>query len=296
MADHRVEADFVRDLVQHFRKQISGLGYTVSDVNEVADLARRYLNVARRRIPQLPRQVEVAPEIACPQDSQRELAMLLDRARKGYDLNPWISKNIGCPDFKDALLNDWGVHHFHLSSSIGADGFADRTRELLFAHVSPSHFRALIVMDHGGFASLRLLEILHRNWPEITEMHRLHGVTGTAHPLTDGDVALLRRGGVQAIVELSDGTVLAPPGGGYTADGTSVEIVRQADQLLAVASELEVALKANPRALVESATRSGIELPLIMRLRLEIHGTSAMAVEEASGMRLSLGEFPVLAL
>ena len=51
----------------------------------------------------------------------------------GANVNAFLSKNIRSATGWDGLLWHYGMHHFHLSSDVGVDGFVKRSDHLLFA-------------------------------------------------------------------------------------------------------------------------------------------------------------------
>lgn len=65
------------------------------------------------------------------------------------------------------MLNDWGIYHLHLGTTIQSDGFVEQDNdELLFARITPTKFYLINVMKHGDWERKLIVEILHSNWPE----------------------------------------------------------------------------------------------------------------------------------
>lgn len=75
--------------------------------------------------------------------SQSGYKTLKAKFANGDDVTPHLSSNILNDTYEDYLLNDWGIHHFHLGQNI-SDGFAGRTGPLLFALITNSNVTALI--------------------------------------------------------------------------------------------------------------------------------------------------------
>ena len=134
----------------------------------------------------------------------------------GANVNAFLSKNIRSATGWDGLLWHYGMHHFHLSSDVGVDGFVKRSDHLLFAILAPLDAYFVDVRPHPPkddveWVSQELLHIVHSNWPELIEANVLHGVCGTQ--LTDCEIHQLRRKNMNYAIEI-DGKAIAPLGGG----------------------------------------------------------------------------------
>jgi hypothetical protein len=122
----------------------------------------------------------------------------------------------------DLLLNDWGVHHLHFGHSLRPDGFVERTEdkpELLFVIFRPGVAYVLDVFTHDAFASEEIVRIAVRNWPDRNLFLQVD-VKGGGRPFTADGRQALRRGGMNAFIEI-DGAVFAGRGGGISGAGTS---------------------------------------------------------------------------
>ena len=152
----------------------------------------------------------------------------------GANVNAFLSKNIRSATGWDGLLWHCGMHHVHLSSDVGVDGFVKRSDRLLFALVAPLDAYFVDVRPHPPkdgveWVSQELLHIVHSNWPQLIEANVLHGVCGTQ--LTDGEIHQLRRKSMNYAIEI-DGKAIAPLGGGMAGDGSSVLCTIFASKLL----------------------------------------------------------------
>ena len=152
----------------------------------------------------------------------------------GANVNAFLSKNIRSATGWDGLLWHYGMHHFHLSSDVGVDGFVKRSDHLLFAILAPLDAYFVDVRPHPPkdgveWVSQELLHIVHSNWPELIEANVLHCVCGTQ--LTDCEIHQLRRKNMNYAIEI-DGKAIAPLGGGMAGDGSSVLCTIFASKLL----------------------------------------------------------------
>uniref|UniRef100_UPI001409D0D3 hypothetical protein n=1 Tax=Pseudomonas akapageensis TaxID=2609961 RepID=UPI001409D0D3 len=130
---------------------------------------------------------------------------------------------------QDGLLDDWGVHHFHLG--IGPHpkipGLVERTPPVVFALVTDEVFYAINTYEHQGWASTEIVETLHQNWPDAIHQYVLHGVS--PDPMTESDRTTLRKKRANCVVTVKDGTVYGPLGGPVSASGMTVEAVIRTD-------------------------------------------------------------------
>lgn len=153
---------------------------------------------------------------------------------EGANVNGFLSTRIRSATARDGLLWHYGMHHFHLSSEMDADGFVKRSGHLLFAIIAPEDAYFVDVRSHppkGGIEWSRqeLLLIVHAHWPQLIEANVLHGVHGTQ--LADSEIHELRRKNANYAIEI-DGKAIAPLGGGMAGDGSSVLCTIFAGKLL----------------------------------------------------------------
>lgn len=140
-----------------------------------------------------------------------DLAVIVAHIEQGRDLGKYLSRAVGIaakvPGKKlhrrrdlDLMLNDWGIHHLHISTQVEADGFVTRDGPLLFAAFRPDAAYLIDVMGHGDWVSDRLVQVLVDEWPDEGLVHEVKGgpgfkVTGLARPYTGEERLGLRRRG-----------------------------------------------------------------------------------------------------
>jgi len=87
---------------------------------------------------------------------------------EGVDTRPRMTTAIRTAGYNDGLLSDWGIHRLHIGEKPGGDGFfIERDGPLLFIFVVEAVAYLIDLRDHGSFADEDLIEILHRNWPDV---------------------------------------------------------------------------------------------------------------------------------
>ena len=210
-------------------------------------LVARYFEMNVRHIHPVPRRVHFSDQTHASlgkllrpdhDTSARDARGTVFRLRQlifdGANVNAFLSKNIRSATGWDGLLWHYGMHHFHLSSDVGVDGFVKRSDHLLFAIVAHLEAYFVDVRPHPPkygveWVCQELLHIVHSNWPQLIEANVLHGVCGTQ--LTDSEMHQLRRKSMNYAIEI-DGKAIAPLGGGMAGDGSSVLCTIFASKLL----------------------------------------------------------------
>ncbi len=155
------------------------------------ELLAIYVNWLERLVPARPRQVHRSKAL-----SENPLAVhpvnrpgfdqLIEKIKNGANILPHLSRGIlhgfkGPDSTKpkalskrrdlDLLLNDWGVHHLHIGTKLGPDGFVERKRSkppkpILFAVFRPNDAYLIDLMQHGNWAHEHLVEVMVREWPD----------------------------------------------------------------------------------------------------------------------------------
>ena len=174
-------------------------------------------------------------------EAPEALESLIQRIKGGDDLKPFLSRSVkvaldrrkGTPHHLrkdlDLLLAEWGVHHLHLSMVIQGDGFAKRTRDLLFVVLRPDDAYLIGIFPHGSWTKRSVAERAARNWPKAELFLRSNYAIGLAHEWDESGSAALRKAGLtQAMV--IDGHVYSPKG--QTLGGTSIAISRRVMNLM----------------------------------------------------------------
>jgi hypothetical protein len=247
------------DLWQHCADRIAKLGYTRPAPTgrpaheDAFRLLTQLHNALARRIVQRKRKAHWSSELKERVLPSGDLAALqrIERAvGAGEDLNPWLSMRITKLNGRDLLLYDWGIHHLHLGLVEVLSGFRGRRDDVLFAKVTLDDLFFLDVGRHGEWAEDRFLEIMLADWPDLLAPYRTAG-RDLQPKLTVEERQEAREAGLLTMVELSDGWVYAPPGGGINTAGTSLNGVTWADAILGRVGDVEqhvVAQLANVRA------------------------------------------------
>jgi hypothetical protein len=210
------------------RQEMTVAGFDHSALSD-QDCAITWQSWKRRTVPAGRRTVSKANGFTCPVDLQQGLADLEQAFTTGSPIWPWQSKFIERPTFEDGLYNDYRVVHFHLGVGLHASAYINRTGKLLFAVVDRATVYEIGIYDHGDWFELDILNIIDADWPHLLAAVTLRGIDVQNCPTTREEVKALREAGVVTVIKLKSGRIVAPPGGGITTAGTSIEAVRSAD-------------------------------------------------------------------
>ncbi len=181
------------------------------------------------------------PASLASDDERRAVDTLCAKLAAGIDVHPHLSRRVRCghavrpasgkagPDL-DLLLNDWGIHHLHLSAVPEGDGFNGRTARLLFLMVRHGEAYALMVGDHSSWADLDLVAAAVRSWPGAGLFLHVNGIL-PGSPTASPDIARLRAAGIIAPVVIDGSAYLPGLPLGLSTARTSFRDGRRADEV-----------------------------------------------------------------
>ncbi|HIF9534263.1 TPA: hypothetical protein ACX6S0_002622, partial [Photobacterium damselae] len=168
------------------------------------------------------------------------------------------------------------IHHFHLGETMEGN-FIKRTGPLLFALLVDNKFYAIGIFDHGSWADQDLVEIIHRNWPNVIDKYQIKGIVSSS-PLTEQERLYLRKVNGNSFVTVQDGTTYAPIGAGVVSAGFNVQAVISKDRQRAFLRSLEEHLESQLENLRDVFERQGYNGELELEARLDITESEYKAV------------------
>ncbi len=282
--------DFRSDWIAILRDELSSMGYSMHPHDDPERFSVKYFNLLWRRVPQTPRMVRVPRQFSCPSNLQQGLNLVLKKARSGEDLTPHLSTRLLDADYNDGLLNDWGIHHFHLGTVPfpKKPGFHDRTDPVLFARVTGDRFYAIDVMGHRNWARQRLIEIIHNNWPQSIDSYRIEGILDFKDAVTDQGLKILRDHQINTPVQTADGAVYFGPGGGHAISGDSYQVVRRCMWAERELMLLQEEVKNRSAEIADLLRSKGIKFDTPIRLKLVLQDREAVLIEETTGMGIEI--------
>ena len=175
-------------------------------------------------------------------DLSKGLSILEGKVEKGENINSHLSSLSLTPpksNFNDGMLNDWGIHHFHLGTSYDKNGLIERTSQLLYAIVTQDGFYEICLAEHGRWTDKQLLQIVYDNWGNLLKRFSIPDIQ-ISKDVPSEMLKKLRSACINTPVTLDDGTVLLCPGGGISTNGTSsiaIELLDRFDLFLQAQTE-----------------------------------------------------------
>lgn len=235
-----IQINLIPDMVRIMRRELEEIGYKVN-IPDDRELMMYYFATCKRIVKAIPRTVHVANDLFVPESRRAGYDALIEKFEKGESVMQHMSKQIRGLKFQDKMLFDWGIHHFHLDTTIEADGFVKQHDEIVYAIVDNSDVYVIAIMKHEHWADKNLLEVVLVNWPHLLEPYRI-----TGKPVMDFDskgVEKLREANVNTILTLSDGRGYMGRGMGITSAGTSSDAVLEMIRMQKELSKIEVGIK-----------------------------------------------------
>jgi hypothetical protein len=235
---------------------------------DAAQLLMIYANWRSRVPAPRPREVHIAvgeDEVESWQGNAGAIDAIVNKIRSGEDIGSHLSRRVGVPfetgdalakrNDLDLMLGDWGVHHLHLSTTAGADGFVKRTNDLLFAAFTPEAAYLLGVWSHGSWLEQDVVAKIVRNWPDAGLVH----VAAFAQPKHSYDAktrAELRNAGVSVILDVDGKAVM---GHGMSIAGMSFIGARHTNELLWYLDyQLRLEIEKNPSYFDDEVRSQGL--------------------------------------
>ena len=174
-----------------------------------------------------------------------------------------MSKRVADITARDGLLDHWDIYHLHLGTEIDQrSGLIRRTEHILLCRFDDYRAYFIMVAPHGSrspnaWYQQELIEIIHHDWPDSIDSARIKGVTGVDKRFNDEDIQQLRKANLNALFEVSDGTVYIGPGLGTTGDGTNVADIMFADRTVRATNRIEARIANELPLIREGAKQQG---------------------------------------
>jgi hypothetical protein len=282
----QLKSNFVSDWISILRDILENhWGY---DTAGVADehLPYVYFNAEKRRPDQRPRKIILSNTFKCPANLQTGWDRLQGLIETGQDITPNLSKLVKQLHNKDSMLNDWGVHHFHLGNNIKGE-FTERTGPLMFSLITKENFYVIGVYEHGAWADAEIIEIIHRSWPDEVAQYQIQNII-LATETTEQQRLTLRAKNTNSFVTVNDGTVYAPIGGGVVGAGYNIQAITSTDRQKSTLEALEKQLQSQLINIRDKLVEHGYSGESEVEAKLEITENEYIAILPKFGIAVTL--------
>jgi hypothetical protein len=280
-----LRVDFLADVVVTARDELRAGGFSVSSTASAYDVLFDLFDLVRRQVPQRARQVLRSQEFRCPIHLVSGLVCLEEKLRLGLDVTPHTSRGTKRLRRPDGLLNDWGIHHFHLGVVIESDGYVRRTGVLLFAYVTDNEAYLIQTLPHNSWTERALMDVLRGNWPDLLHPLDLHAAPS---PMPSSSIRKARQGGVMTLHQFDDGLIVFPPGGGYSTNRRPLESSSAVNEMMRKIEMWEAAVRCAYPAFTSWGLSEGWWALDPSHLRLAFHSGMPFAIEPFSTAAIAL--------
>lgn len=275
-AGMNIKLNFIQDWHDQLKGALANCwGVDVSEIRG-RDIPIAYFNAELRRISSRPREIKVSDIFNCPTKFQPGWDNIQKDVLNGNDMTPYLSKKVDCIDYKDPMLNDWGVHHLHLGYNQG-EKFVNRTGSLLFCLVTDNCLYVINIYSHGEWANSDIIEVIHRNWPDVIRQYAINGDQLSCNN-TEEHIKTLRKKCCNSLVQMPDGTIYLPVGGGVTCSGHNVQSILMMDRQHLFLKQLEQTIKEQYDGILPELVNQGYDGESELAIKLKITETKYIAI------------------
>lgn len=263
---YELKLDFSKDWTRYLKKQLENVGYKTGTKD--TDIHYQYFNLMNRLVGVKPRKVLVSKDFNIPEGYEDAIQAIRVKIEKGEDINSHLSTSLLDSNYNDGLLNDWGIYHLHLGTKLKKirnkgsrrkGVFVERTGPLLFMRFDKEKAYMINVMEHNNWAKKEVIKIIHENWPESIEKYLMKGVQVVSPQLNDEAHEALRKHGITSMVQLEEGVIYMPLGGGVASNGDSTAVVMTCLHYSNLIRGLELKVKNNYRNYIKEGERYGFK-------------------------------------
>ncbi|MFD2823634.1 hypothetical protein ACFS5M_08135 [Lacinutrix iliipiscaria] len=239
MSDNRI--NLRESLRQELIRISAEMNFKISFNNDLDNTLVDYLTVRFKLIDVKPRIVRFQKDLLADvfigkHPKSKEIFRIANIARAGGNLNCFQSKKVLQTNFHDHLINEWRVHHLHLSfKEDKKSGFVKQGNTILFVYVMDTEIFFLGTDTHrkGVFGDEKWLRILHNEFPNVIEEFKAKGDIISVFPKVNAKERqdIWNKGFTMGMTEIED-TIYHGPGLGRMTSGHSTQAVMTKNNIL----------------------------------------------------------------
>lgn len=200
--------------------ELTEAGYTIEPDASCDDIMITYFTKCMTFLSPQAYQVHVYQEFECPSEYKDGYNLLIKKMKDGDNINPHLSRTTKSTEKHDLMLYEWGIYHFHLGMSVEADGYMERTKDVLYAYIKGNDIYIIGILEHGKWSDKDLIEVIHKYYPESIADNKMENAVLETQ-FNAEDRKQLRKARINMAVQMNDGTCYIGPGWGINAAGTS---------------------------------------------------------------------------
>lgn len=285
-SSNTLKIDTLSDLKSIAIQELTNAGLTITDTSDTRKVFLRYLGYRHRLIVQRPRTIYKPSNFICPLGYEEGLALVEQKIQNGEDLTIHQSRKILNVNYKDPLLNDWGIQHLHLGTEMADNKpLIKGTSEILFVYFKEDKAYFICVAGHCKWSDQDMIRTLHDNFPEAIESWRMDDMS-LVHVPTNDDIDMMRKAGIVSGLEVYPGVTYLSPGGGYATDGTNIWVTMAANRYHHFTSRLDKYYVEKEEQIRVDLEAKGYVLPDIVTLKLMKERNEFVVIEESLKIEL----------
>jgi len=184
------------------------------------DIVYQYYQLSNKIPSKIPRKIYRCTNFSCPPKLEVGLKNLEEKITNGDDLLPHLSRKIFDPIYRDYMLYDFGIIHFHLGTEPLKENplLLKSTEEILYALINKDSCYFIKIDHHKKWDHISLLSTLKKDFPQVLNLWKIQGVPITK--INNNERKLLIKHGINTYIEI-DGEYYMSPGMGVNTAGTS---------------------------------------------------------------------------
>lgn len=270
------------------RRELLKTGFNLDKIGntEWGDALSAYCRVLHRSIEEKPRAVKRSRELGAQLEVEQNQELIArvqiveQEMREGRELNMRLSRKYYDAAYNDPLLNDLGVHHFHLGERAPSPKKLCKSfdHDLLFGVVERETIYLAHLGDHASFRKIVFEQIMFDNWPHLFD--ELEGLSPGIDPWPAEDRAKARHCGLSMMVQF-DGKVYMPRWSGQSTAGTSIWVNNRINDLIHQVQEGRKWLLERSDWIIESMVKQG-QTDRTLALEVEVAGHAVWFVDRVN--------------
>jgi len=280
---HTMTDSLENDVASILGAELTALGYPPANAIPWRERYCQRFNLKKRMVEARPRAIHAAQGIVVPAGLQAGYDMVVTKLQNGTDVRPYLSTRLARINFRDEMLNDWGILHFHLGTVVQGNGFVDRTGDLLFARIEPDHAYLLGVGNHAHFSNQVLVQALVDNWPDAMARFEQPNILDVWSGATDAEIKELRTiGGTIPVRAASGKFYMGLGGGGMTLGRWPIGAAMGANRVMKMIRSVRSHTKSQLEKIATDLEAAGHAVPDNLNFSLRKDGNSLVLSETST--------------
>jgi hypothetical protein len=184
------------------------------------DIVHHYFNLSYKIPVKIPRKIIKCTGFVCPKKLEAGLNLLENKITRGEDLLPHLSREIFDPTYRNFMLYDFGIIHFHLGIKPSKENklLLESTNELVYALIDYDICYFIKIDNHDKWDDIGILSLLKKDFPKVLDRWKIEGKP--IHKITMEERKLLIKSCINTFFEI-DGEYYMSLGMGMNTAGTS---------------------------------------------------------------------------